>query len=634
MCFAGEGTSTSSFLKIGIGARPIGMGEAFVAVCDDVSSIYWNPAGLGQIEFKEVSVMQNKWVEGINYQFFGYSMPIRRAKTEKKLKAKTPAEKKNVTTEYGLKLTHYGSIGISASYLSMGDIQGYYGQEALDSQIGKPSKLLSASDMAGIISYGRQVTGSQVTPRSERLFVGGSIKLISKTLAYKSAQGFAADVGCLYKPAMTKGKLSFGLNVQNIGTGLMFEAETSPFPLNVKVGTAYKWDLYGNDLICALDYNHVTNSVSLGSEYVFWDLISLRLGYKVSQHLDNGVRGGIGIGSRYIRFDYAYTPFGVLGDTHRISMNFKFGKKPTTVEMVEDTIKQHYRRGQRYYQRDNFVMAYQEFKTVVFLDREHKEALKKLGEIEVSFKDFKTKLAEEKRRMEIERNIKRGEELFNKGDYVSAGEVFNTVLSLQPDNKVAREYVEKIDKAYQQWTKQEIKKLSTEGEALFNEGKYAESIEKWGRILEIDPLDADAYNWTKKSNEKIKELDKKRREEDERRAKEREKQRIKDLYNKSVNLYNTGRWEQAIDGFKEVLKSEPANAEAKSYLDKSLAGLKKQKEENARKSQEIYTEGLKEYTVGNLKKAISLWEKAVKLDPENVKAVKSLERAREEIKKK
>ena len=65
-----------------------------------------------------------------------------------------------------------------------------------------------------------------------------------------------------------------------------------------------------------------------------------------------------------------------------------------------------------------------------------------------------------------------------------------------------------------------------------------------------------------------------------------------------------------------------------------MAGLKKQKEENARKSQEIYTEGLKEYTVGNLKKAISLWEKAVKLDPENVKAVKSLERAREEIKKK
>ena len=76
--FAGNGTTTANFLKIGAGARAIGMGEAFTGVSDDVTAVYWNPAGLGQLELTELSVMDNQWIEKISNLFLGYGIPLRK----------------------------------------------------------------------------------------------------------------------------------------------------------------------------------------------------------------------------------------------------------------------------------------------------------------------------------------------------------------------------------------------------------------------------------------------------------------------------------------------------------------------------------------------------------------------------
>ena len=42
--FAKVGTSGTQFLKLGVGARSVGLGGAFVAVVNDASSVYWNPS--------------------------------------------------------------------------------------------------------------------------------------------------------------------------------------------------------------------------------------------------------------------------------------------------------------------------------------------------------------------------------------------------------------------------------------------------------------------------------------------------------------------------------------------------------------------------------------------------------------
>src|SRR5262245_2441114 len=73
---AGPGTSGSTFLKIGVGARPAALGDAYLALSDDASGFHWNPAGLAQTLLPEISLMHNEYFADIKYEYVGYSMPF------------------------------------------------------------------------------------------------------------------------------------------------------------------------------------------------------------------------------------------------------------------------------------------------------------------------------------------------------------------------------------------------------------------------------------------------------------------------------------------------------------------------------------------------------------------------------
>ncbi len=91
----GPGTTTASFLKIGIGARAAAMGEAFTAVASDGTSLYWNPAGLTQLKTKQVSAAYNSWFEEIKQGCLSLTFPISR-----------------------------GTMGFGANYVDMGKLEG------------------------------------------------------------------------------------------------------------------------------------------------------------------------------------------------------------------------------------------------------------------------------------------------------------------------------------------------------------------------------------------------------------------------------------------------------------------------------------------------------------------------------
>ncbi|MCK7521899.1 MAG: hypothetical protein MZV64_31575 [Ignavibacteriales bacterium] len=73
------GISAFQFLKIGVGARGVAMGEAYVAVANDASSLFWNPAGLAQMTENQVFVQRTRsmWrisamsISGLSYHFTG-----------------------------------------------------------------------------------------------------------------------------------------------------------------------------------------------------------------------------------------------------------------------------------------------------------------------------------------------------------------------------------------------------------------------------------------------------------------------------------------------------------------------------------------------------------------------------------
>ncbi|MCJ7813542.1 UPF0164 family protein, partial [bacterium] len=75
--FSKTGTAGAQFLKIGVGARGIAMSDAYGAVCNDVSSIFWNPAGLTQISNTSIMIAHTEWLADINYEAVAVAKTVR-----------------------------------------------------------------------------------------------------------------------------------------------------------------------------------------------------------------------------------------------------------------------------------------------------------------------------------------------------------------------------------------------------------------------------------------------------------------------------------------------------------------------------------------------------------------------------
>ncbi len=279
------GTTGAQFLKIGVGGRPIAMGSAFAGISDDVSAIYWNPGGLGQIKDTQLMAMHNMWFQDISHEYVGFAKGIGKA----------------------------GTIGVGITYLTVKDIEKRTGDTD------DPDDTFKATDMSAGIAYGLEV--------SKGVYSGISLKYISQKIDTESATGFAADIGVLYK---VNEKAGVGLAVQNLGTEIKFIDTGDPLPMNIKAGVGYK---LMEALTVGLDVNYPNDNninIATGAEYnmKLGDTIVLspRLGYKTGTDLGSlsGLGAGIGFNLNKIGLDFAYVPCGDLGTSYRVSLLAKF----------------------------------------------------------------------------------------------------------------------------------------------------------------------------------------------------------------------------------------------------------------------------------------------------------------------
>lgn len=276
------GTTGGTFLKIGVGARPIGMGGAFVAVANDASSLYWNPAGLMNFSGTQLAVMHNKWVEGVNYEFLGFAY----------------ADSGETGFAFGL------------NYLWMGDIP----VTTFNDKLGSSGDTFTARDLALVFGYSHRV--------ADGVFVGGTAKSIRSTLDDISATATAFDAGVLLFPPLPGATVGF--TVQNAGTKLTFVKDGDRLPLTYKGGVAYR---FRRSLTVACDVSKPIDHfvrVNAGAEFILLGTLALRGGYNSSNELDHGFSAGTGLTVKYVTVDYAFVPYGVLGNTHRVSAVFKF----------------------------------------------------------------------------------------------------------------------------------------------------------------------------------------------------------------------------------------------------------------------------------------------------------------------
>ena len=169
-------TSVAHFLKIGIGSRAVAMGGAFTAQANDVSALYWNPAGLGAIPQPQVMFHRTDWIADIRHVFVGIGWPV------------SP---------------RFGSLGLSVIALTMDDLE-----ETTEEQPHGTGRKFPAGDFQFGVAYARQI--------SDRFSMGVHAKFIQETISFSRARALAIDVGTQYSTNFMGFKV--GMAITNFGS--------------------------------------------------------------------------------------------------------------------------------------------------------------------------------------------------------------------------------------------------------------------------------------------------------------------------------------------------------------------------------------------------------------------------------
>ncbi|HZY11039.1 MAG TPA: PorV/PorQ family protein [Bacteroidota bacterium] len=312
------GSTAAPFLTMGIGPRAIAMGGAFVATADDITALYWNPAGAARMGTNSALFSHTRWFADITYNWVGVLVS----------------------------LDQLGTVGLSLTYLDYGEME----VTTLREQEGT-GEFFSAHDLSASLTYAYNLT--------DRFSLGGNIKYISQKIWNTSADAIAIDLGTLFHSEISG--LRIGATISNFGTNMQLDGkdlfvlhdinsiisgnndqilsklrtDAYPLPLMFRIGLAKDVALSStNRITVGVDAQHPNDneeSLNAGIEYIFNNILSLRAGYKslFSTNAEEGITLGLGIKHRFssnflINVDYAYQDYGVLDFTQHIAVGVIF----------------------------------------------------------------------------------------------------------------------------------------------------------------------------------------------------------------------------------------------------------------------------------------------------------------------
>lgn len=291
------GISTAQFLKIGVGGRATAMGDAFIAVANDVSSLYWNPAGLVLSERNEIMFSHNNWVVDIGHEFLGGSYH----------------------------LSSNDVVGISFTALHMEDME-------VTTEVNPfgTGEYFSFGDFAVGLTYSRKMT--------DQFSIGATIRYFEETLDKLKMRGLLVDLGTYYWTGL--GTSRFAVTITNFGNELAPDGEVILFggrektnwqsfspPTMFRIGFAIEpYETDEHKVTTSVQLNHPNDNsenVSAGVEYTWNKMFFLRGGYKFNvdeQDISLGAGFNIDLDIASFTLDYSFVNFERLGSAHRFSI--------------------------------------------------------------------------------------------------------------------------------------------------------------------------------------------------------------------------------------------------------------------------------------------------------------------------
>lgn len=312
---AGTGIAkyAGDFISLGVGGRALGMGGAFVALANDVTSGYWNPAGLSRINYPQVALMHDeRYGSLVNYDYGAVAMPV------------------GPSTSWGLSVIRLGVDNIPDTRGALIDLNGNGVLDPEDRLDNSKIRSFGAVDWAFYLTYSKK--------QSDDFSYGANLKVIRRDLAEFSATGIGLDIGLWYTPMEN---VMLGVNLQDVTTTfLAWNTGTNELiSPTMKIGSAFFIEAFGGRFVPALDFDirfenrksastfalgPVSFDPRVGTEFQFKDAVAFRIGYNDVRQLSFGA----GLHLPKLNIDYSYAYFAGyssterLDGTHRISLMF------------------------------------------------------------------------------------------------------------------------------------------------------------------------------------------------------------------------------------------------------------------------------------------------------------------------
>ncbi len=240
------------FLKIPVGARSSGMGEAFTAIADDASAIWWNPAGMAFLPQSELSVMCSKWLPQYNWDDLRLC---------------------NFSAMHNFE--NIGTAGLNVTY-------NYFGKIQRTSAIGTDLGTFRAYELAVTCAFGTKITDNFAFGVAGKYIYSNNSPLdCEECFGNDKVSGWAVDYSMMYKynldrifkyPEARFFRLQAGTNLVNIGPMIKeykyYCTGDKPLPANLRSGLALIYQ-YEDYFKASLSYEIEKELVTLYSDGSF-----------------------------------------------------------------------------------------------------------------------------------------------------------------------------------------------------------------------------------------------------------------------------------------------------------------------------------------------------------------------------
>jgi len=271
-----------SYLKLGVGARAIGMGDIGVVLINDGTSLHFNPASFLREEGASISIMSNSWIQDVSTEYLGITRSMD-------------------NWGFGFLMYHLSVKGI----------------EVRD-RPGEPQATFDSQDFAAGLSVAYRLW--------QELTFGVTGKFYYQNIYQDDAVGYGMDFGVSYVPDIAG--FSAGFSLTNLGSMNPLVVYPTELPGVVRAGVGYIGALSEADVDFALstaimkllkgDEVHL----QVGGEVTYIGLISVRVGYQTGYNNRTGISAGLGLTYTDLHFDYAFTPFQrEFGFAHAVSLS-------------------------------------------------------------------------------------------------------------------------------------------------------------------------------------------------------------------------------------------------------------------------------------------------------------------------